>query len=446
MRKLLLILDFLLCLSLSTSHPSFLPGYFQNARPHRKEPKLKRPPEEESTAFESDIISTSEQVNRLAKEILTGNRKRRQTVQATKIWPNGIIVYKYDDNWPNSRLGNLSKSNIEKAMKMWQDKTCVKFIRQTPTTPKIGHYGSVVNILFGRTCQTLVGRFEYGPQDLEVGRYCAYKPGYLAHLLGHVIGLFHEQNRPDRDKYITVIGAIRRDKWQFFNKANGNHTEQIHEPYDIGSIMHSGAPMLNNYNFTFQPKDKRLMAAMGQRTHLSFMDIKKVNDLYTCNRNCPRGPKCKNEGYIGPNCSCFCPLDLTGRKCKNVVQSSSGCGGVLKKSSGTFSSPGYPQKYPNSTRCTWLIKGTAGSTISLKFTSFEIEDDVSCYFDYIEVKTYGLTLEGPSRMSTKTCVNVMYFLSETQRRKINQNHELLAISKGQAFMELEKKFMIGAVK
>lgn len=41
------------------------------------------------------------------------------------------------------------------------------------------------------------------------------------------------------------------------------------------------------------------------------------------------------------------------------------------------------------------LQGTAGSSISLNFTSFEIGDDANCYNDFIEVKTYGLTLEGP---------------------------------------------------
>lgn len=32
------------------------------------------------------------------------------------------------------------------------------------------------------------------------------------------------------------------------------------------------------------------------------------------------------------------------------------------------------------------LQGTAGSSISLNFTSFEIGDDANCYNDFIEVK------------------------------------------------------------
>lgn len=39
----------------------------------------------------------------------------------------------------------------------------------------------------------------------------------------------------------------------------------------------------NANKYTLQPHDRRLTAAMGQRAHLSFTDIKTINDLYDCN-------------------------------------------------------------------------------------------------------------------------------------------------------------------
>ncbi|XP_076099707.1 blastula protease 10-like [Mytilus galloprovincialis] len=402
MKTLLLFLVFLLCLSWTTSLPSLLSDYLKNLphspRPHRTELNVHRPPEEEGTAFESDIILSPEQANEIAKEVLIGNRKRRQTVQqVTKIWPNGIIVYRYDDQWPNNQLGTLVKTNVEKSMKLWEDTTCLRFIRQTQNSPRIGIHG--VNILFGNKCQSMIGRYAFGFQDLEIAPYCINKIGSLAHEFGHVAGMFHEHSRPDRDSNITVfLDNVKTGNEQFFNK-HGTDTERTNEPYDIGSVMHYGPLFFskdaNANKYTLQPHDRRLTAAMGQRAHLSFTDIKTINDLYDCNKNCPRGLQCKHGGYIGPNCACTCPLGLTGRECTQVVHSSSGCGGVLTGSSGKFSSPGYPQKYPISTSCTWLIQGRAGSSISLRFTSLDIEQDVNCFYDHLEVKTYGPTLEGP---------------------------------------------------
>lgn len=81
----------------------------------------------------------------------------------------------------------------------------------------------------------------------------------MAHLLGHVLGIFHQHNRPDRDKYITVMfEALKQDAWKFFIKANENHTEQLNKPYDIGSIMHLGGHVMVNKSVNIYLKNKSI--------------------------------------------------------------------------------------------------------------------------------------------------------------------------------------------
>ena len=49
-----------------------------------------------------------------------------------------------------------------------------------------------------------MGRQRRGAQKMALDPGCM-QHGILLHEFGHVIGFWHEQNRPDRDEYIEVI-------------------------------------------------------------------------------------------------------------------------------------------------------------------------------------------------------------------------------------------------
>jgi hypothetical protein len=43
-----------------------------------------------------------------------------------------------------------------------------------------------------------------GRQTISLGNGCAHHSVVL-HELGHVVGFWHEQNRPDRDSYVRIV-------------------------------------------------------------------------------------------------------------------------------------------------------------------------------------------------------------------------------------------------
>ncbi|XP_072033776.1 uncharacterized protein [Amphiura filiformis] len=78
----------------------------------------------------------------------------------------------------------------------------------------------------------------------------------------------------------------------------------------------------------------------------------------------------------------------------HVVDTDVSCGGQLS-GSGTITSPRYPQAYPLSSQCTWVITAPAGQVVMINIAQFAIEgDDGLCQFEYLEVRD-GLTQSSP---------------------------------------------------
>uniref|UniRef100_A0A3Q1IYA9 Uncharacterized protein n=1 Tax=Anabas testudineus TaxID=64144 RepID=A0A3Q1IYA9_ANATE len=64
-----------------------------------------------------------------------------------------------------------------------------------------------------------------------------------------------------------------------------------------------------------------------------------------------------------------------------------GCGEEYSGPSGSFNSPGYPNKYPENRECIWYITTAAGSSITLTIHEFSVEFHQDCNYDVLEV--YG---------------------------------------------------------
>ncbi|XP_063800654.1 embryonic protein UVS.2-like isoform X2 [Pseudophryne corroboree] len=65
-----------------------------------------------------------------------------------------------------------------------------------------------------------------------------------------------------------------------------------------------------------------------------------------------------------------------------AIYNSINCGRTLTSTTGNFSSPGFPAKYPNSINCVWVLSAPAGNKITLHVAPFSLEFSPNCSYDH----------------------------------------------------------------
>ncbi|KAM3602868.1 uncharacterized protein V6R79_012265 [Siganus canaliculatus] len=179
------------------------------------------------------------------------------------LWPEATVPYTISKDLAQR------ESDVLAAFKMISDVTCIRF---KPLSDEF----SYIKFRTGKGCASFVG-CQGGAQSVFYSESCSV--GNLCHEIVHALGLHHEHTRKDRDQHVTVDwNSIMSGRQKNF-KMNGGDTLDL--PYDLDSIMHYGKYFFSkNGSPTVVPKNGG--AQIGQRTHLSRLDIKKLNRLYHC--------------------------------------------------------------------------------------------------------------------------------------------------------------------
>ncbi len=206
----------------------------------------------------------------------------QKTTSINALWDFGIVYYDFDNSVPL-----FLKNIIRGAMDEYEINTCLKFNFRFPTSTWITQFIRFQSIS-GKGCSSSsIGKAIGSMQTINLERPGCDSHSTALHEIGHGIGFWHEQSRPDRNNYLNI-------NWYNMKTGTADQFElrqavdYHNEIYDYASIMHyelkaysgNGLPTMAVNNLLRYDVQGRPI--IGNRLHLSPGDIRQVKKLYKC--------------------------------------------------------------------------------------------------------------------------------------------------------------------
>jgi len=220
--------------------------------------------------FEGDMILTPEQRGNIEMGLDVFRTERQGASVSSRLWPGGVVAYDIASALAqNPTAVDAIKAGIDE----WTNKTCIRFNNRTVEA-------DYVFFVDGAGCSSNVGRTG-GRQTITLSPDC-WTRGLVAHEIGHAVGFFHEQSRPDRDRYVTILFEnIQRGTENNFKKYDRSIIDSLGTTYDYRSVMHYGDKAFTKNGLpTILVKQSEFQTVIGQRDGLSITDAQQANLLY----------------------------------------------------------------------------------------------------------------------------------------------------------------------
>jgi hypothetical protein len=194
-------------------------------------------------------------------------------------WPGGIVPYEFDAN-----VSASNRTAMLNTMALWEGAANVDFVEITPGNGQ----NDYVHIQHSTANNSAVGR-SGGQQIINITSWDSQI--IIAHELGHCLGYWHTQSRPDRDSFVRINWANIQS--QATNNFQIESDILTYGPYDYDSVMHYDQCAFSldcpagtscgctNTTIDALPPNEAQQTRMGQRDHLSYWDTLVMSFLYS---------------------------------------------------------------------------------------------------------------------------------------------------------------------
>uniref|UniRef100_A0A1I8GAU2 Metalloendopeptidase n=1 Tax=Macrostomum lignano TaxID=282301 RepID=A0A1I8GAU2_9PLAT len=195
-----------------------------------------------------------------------------------KFWPGGIIFYLIDPSFSF----DYSKKILE-AMKIIQENVGEEHLEFKAAQTSSGEicrkgYMHIINDV-NKLCRAEVGM---QPTFTRVWLHedsCPF--GTIQHEILHALGRYHEQCRPDRDKYVTLLPQnIAASECSNYYITMDGPDPSLKLTYDSASIMHYGSCHFSCNGAYTMIKKSDGSKIVANRQSMTKLDVDKMRALY----------------------------------------------------------------------------------------------------------------------------------------------------------------------
>ncbi|QQP56456.1 Metalloendopeptidase [Caligus rogercresseyi] len=280
------------------------------------------------------LIDKYDKLAMLSRSFLVGSTTR---------WPDATVPYLISSDFSSEDV-----SKIKQGMATIEGSSCVKFVERT-------NEDKYVNIVTGGGgCYANLGYNKWRSNSMDQGS--------ITHELFHILGSGHEQNRPDRDEYVTVnwanVPTQSANNWirtcninggdtDFSDCYSGYRTTTFGLPYEYGSVMHYGLNAGSSNGGPVMTTKKTVPEGIriGKVDRPTVLDFKKLNKAYPCDKKVttPEPTEAPCEDFYS-NCADNVSYCATNQQLQSGCKRTCGiCDGIVP----TTPTPPCKDKYNN---------------------------------------------------------------------------------------------------